>query len=203
MSSEELVLGFMDKENRPYNVGNVADAMSMRGGMKKSEVTSALSMLESKQLITAKEFGKTKVYFARQDKFEVPSEADAEAMDKEITACAEELEGIAQSCKDLTAGNRTLKAAPSDDELETKIRDVERQNAALEQQLTRIQGSGQESVTEAELECIKAAHTASQQHWRKRRRWCMDALDTITENMSKKPKKFAVQFRSCHTESGF
>ena len=51
----------MDKENRPYNVGNVADAMSMRGGMKKSEVTSALSMLESKQLITAKEFGKTKV----------------------------------------------------------------------------------------------------------------------------------------------
>ncbi len=59
MGSAELVLGFLEKENRPYNVGNIVDAM--HGAVKKGEVQRCLDQLEERKLISVKEFGKNKV----------------------------------------------------------------------------------------------------------------------------------------------
>ena len=53
------VLGFLEKENRPYNVGNLVDAM--HGAVKKGEMQRVLDQLEERKLISVKEFGKNKV----------------------------------------------------------------------------------------------------------------------------------------------
>lgn len=61
---------------------NIVD--SLQGKIKKSVVQKSLdSLLDSKQ-ISAKEFGKSKVYYADQSNFEVPPKEEVEKTNKQI-----------------------------------------------------------------------------------------------------------------------
>lgn len=64
---------------RPHHAQNVTDALQ-KDGLKKAAVEKCLKSLSDADKITVKEYGKAKIYLAKQDNFEIPSIDELKAM---------------------------------------------------------------------------------------------------------------------------
>ena len=62
----------MLQQNRPLNVQNVADALQ-KHGIKKATIQKVLDALAESGQVSSKEYGKQKIYVARQDQFHIPT----------------------------------------------------------------------------------------------------------------------------------
>lgn len=69
----------MFQQNRPLNTQNVADALQ-KYNLKKTAVQKALDSLADSGKISFKEYGKQKIYIARQDQFEIPNSEELSRM---------------------------------------------------------------------------------------------------------------------------
>lgn len=79
------------QQNRPLNSQNVADSLQ-KFNLKKAAVQKALDTLADNGRISSKEYGKQKIYLARQDQFDIPNSEELNRMKEENAQLQQQLE---------------------------------------------------------------------------------------------------------------
>jgi 26S proteasome regulatory subunit, ATPase 3, interacting protein len=91
------------QQNRPLNSQNVADALQ-KFNLKKTAVQKALDALADSGQISFKEYGKQKIYLARQDQFDIPNGEELEEMKKANAKLQEELADQKKAISEVESG---------------------------------------------------------------------------------------------------
>ena len=79
------------QQNRPLNSQNVADALQ-KFNLKKAAIQKALDNLADNGRISFKEYGKQKIYLARQDQFDIPNNEELNQMKEDNTKLQQQLQ---------------------------------------------------------------------------------------------------------------
>ncbi|BBN01594.1 26S proteasome regulatory subunit, ATPase 3, interacting protein [Marchantia polymorpha subsp. ruderalis] len=119
-TNEGIVLDFINEQNRPLNAQNVADALQ-KHGIKKVSVEKILSTLGDKGQISFKEYGKQKIYLARQDQFEVPNAEELDRMRKENEQLQREINSSKTLISELEAELRSVQSNLTDKQIKLEM----------------------------------------------------------------------------------
>jgi 26S proteasome regulatory subunit, ATPase 3, interacting protein len=106
-----LLVTSIPQQNRPLNVQNVADALQ-KFNLKKTAVQKALDALADSGQISFKEYGKQKIYLARQDQFKIPNPQELDQMKKENANLQDELTVQKKATNEIEAGKKNIICAP-------------------------------------------------------------------------------------------
>ena len=87
-----FVFGSVMQQNKPLNSQIVADCLQ-KFNLKKGAIQKALDTLADSGKISFKEYGKQKIYLARQDQFDIPNGEELNQMKEENIKLQEELDG--------------------------------------------------------------------------------------------------------------
>ncbi|KAL5726198.1 Homologous-pairing protein 2 [Ranunculus cassubicifolius] len=174
-------------QNRPLNSQNVADALQ-KYNLKKTAVQKALDTLYDVGKIAFKEYGKQKIYIARQDQFVIPNSEELDQMKKANAKLQRELGDEKREINDLEE-IRALQSNLTLEEIyakETKLRaEVEK----MEEKLNKLR-DGAMLVRPEDRKAVQELYVDRISQWRKRRRMFKDIWDTITESSPKDVKDF-------------
>lgn len=99
----EVTQYFYCQQNRPLNSQNVADALQ-KYNLKKSAIQKALDTLADNGQISFKEYGKQKIYLARQDQFKILSSQELDHMKRENSQLQEQINAQKQAISEIEAG---------------------------------------------------------------------------------------------------
>eukprot|EP00850_Spirogloea_muscicola_P001901 SM000007S20861 [mRNA] locus=s7:594718:596507:+ [translate_table: standard] len=165
------ILAFMNEQNRPHNAQNVADALQ-KAGIKKTTAQKALDNLADAGHITSKEYGKQKIYLARQDQIELPSPEDLEAGKK--------------------AKLRLAQSSLTFDQIQEQIQKLTDENKAMNEKLSSLRDGAVLMPTDERTAVDKSFET-SIALWRRRKRAFRDLWDLITENLPGDTKELQVE----------
>ncbi|XP_047146893.1 homologous-pairing protein 2 homolog [Vigna umbellata] len=102
-SAEAIVLNFVNEQNKPVNTQNVADALQ-KFNLKKAAIQKALDNLADGGRISFKEYGKQKIYLARQDQFQIPNNEELNQMKEQNADMQKQLEDQKKVISEVEAG---------------------------------------------------------------------------------------------------
>lgn len=91
------------QQNRPLNSQNAADSLQ-KYNLKKTAVQKALDALADSGQISFKEYGKQKIYLARQDQFDIPNSEELGRMKEENAKQEERLEEQRKKISEIEGG---------------------------------------------------------------------------------------------------
>lgn len=94
----------MYQQNKPLNVQNVADSLQ-KFNLKKTAIQKALDSLCDSGKISFKEYGKQKIYLARQDQFDIPDSEELSRMKEENAKLQERLDEQRKAISEVEGGN--------------------------------------------------------------------------------------------------
>lgn len=94
---------FFFQQNRPVNAQNVADALQ-KFNLKKAAIQKALDNLADGGRISFKEYGKQKIYLARQDQFQIPNTEELNQMKEQNAELQKQLEDQKKATSEVEAG---------------------------------------------------------------------------------------------------
>ncbi|KAI7734577.1 hypothetical protein M8C21_009829 [Ambrosia artemisiifolia] len=187
-SAEGIVLNFVNEQNRPLNSQVVADFLQ-KFNLKKTAVQKALDSLAESGKITFKEYGKQKIYLARQDQFQIPNTEELNQMKEENARLQEMLEEQRKANSQLEGEIKSLQSNLTLDEIQSNDAKLRKQVKELEERLTKLR-EGVTLVSPEERKLVEKTFSDAISHWRKRKRMFKDVWDTITENSPKTPNEF-------------
>ncbi|KAH7569848.1 hypothetical protein JRO89_XS05G0007800 [Xanthoceras sorbifolium] len=186
-TSEAIVLNFVNEQNRPLNSQNVADSLQ-KFNLKKAAIQKALDSLADGGKISFREFGKQKIYIARQDQFDIPNNEELIQMKEENAKLQQQLE---EQKKEITLVEGEIKALQTNLTLE-QIRErqlkLRKEVKEMEDRLVKLRG-GVTLVKPEDRKVVEEICLEKLSQWRKRKRMFKDVWDTITENMPNDPKE--------------
>ncbi|KAJ4755662.1 hypothetical protein LUZ62_090067 [Rhynchospora pubera] len=187
-SIEGIVLSFVNEQNRPLNVQNAADALQ-KFNLKKTAVQKALDALADNGQISFKEYGKQKIYLARQDQFNIPNAQELDEMKKQNAELQEELAAQKKATSEVEAEIRTLQSNLTLEEINSKQAKLKSEVKEMEEKLKKLQ-SGVVLVKPEDKKAIEDSFHEKVNQWRKRKRMFKEIWDAITENSPKDQKEF-------------
>lgn len=91
------------QQNKPLNSQNVADSLQ-KFNLKKAAVQKALDTLADSGKISFKEYGKQKIYIARQNQFDIPNSEELNKMKEENTKLQQQLSERGKAISEVEAG---------------------------------------------------------------------------------------------------
>ncbi|KAL5553467.1 hypothetical protein UlMin_040868 [Ulmus minor] len=186
-STEAIVLNFVNEQNRPLNTQIVADSLQ-KFNLKKGLIQKTLDALADSGKISFKEYGKQKVYLARQDQFDVPNSEELNQMKEENAKLQQQL---GEEKKAIGEVEGEIKALQSNLTLE-QIRDKEAKlRTAVEEMENKLENlrGGVMLVKPEDRKVVEKMFEEKVTQWRKRKRMFKDLWDTITENSPKDLKE--------------
>lgn len=187
-STEGIILNFLNEQNRPLNVQNVADALQ-KYGIKKAAVQKVLDSLADSGQISFKEYGKQKIYLARQDQFQIPNPQELQELKAEIEKLRKELESDKATLANLEADLRILESNLTLEQITEKEQKLRLDVKTTEAKLQSLQ-QGVVLVNAEEREKVQEAFVARISEWRKRKKTFKELWDLITEASPKDLKEF-------------
>lgn len=95
------------QQNRPLNSQNVADCLQ-KFNLKKTAVQKALDALADSGKISFKEYGKQKIYLARQDQFKIPNSEELTQMKEANAKLQQRLDEQKKAISQVEEGNPTF-----------------------------------------------------------------------------------------------
>ncbi|GMH15212.1 hypothetical protein Nepgr_017053 [Nepenthes gracilis] len=185
---ESIVLNFVNEQNRPLNSQNVADALQ-KYNLKKASVQKALDALSDSGRISFKEYGKQKIYIARQDQLEIPNNDELNSMKEENARLQQWLNEQRRAITEAEEETRTLQSNLTLEEIRAKEEKLRTEVKDMEEKLGKLR-EGVTLVKPDERKFIEELYTQSISQWRKRKRIFKDIWDSITENSPKDLKEF-------------
>ncbi|CAA6664844.1 unnamed protein product [Spirodela intermedia] len=174
-------------QNRPLNTQNVADALQ-KYNLKKAGIQKALDSLSDSGQISFKEYGKQKIYIARQDQFDIPNAEELDQMKKANSELQEELQIKNKTIAEVDAEIRVLQSNLTLAEIRTKESKLRTEVKEMEEKL-KILGEGTQLVNPEERNSVEETYLAKINQWRKRKRMFKELWDAITENSPKDLKE--------------
>ncbi|XP_028768698.1 homologous-pairing protein 2 homolog [Neltuma alba] len=187
-NSEAIVLNFVNEQNRPLNAQNVADALQ-KFNLKKSVVQKALDSLADGGRISFKEYGKQKIYLARQDLFSIPNNEELNKMKEQNADLQKQLEEQKKAISEVEGEIRTLKSNLTLEHIREREAKLRSEVEEMENKLAKLRG-GVTLVNPEERKAVEDIFLEKLSQWRKRKRIFKDLWDTLTENSPKDPKEF-------------
>ena len=93
-----------NQQNRPLNSQNVADSLQ-KFNLKKAATQKALDNLADNGRISFKEYGKQKIYLARQDQFNIPNNDELNQMKEENAKLQQQHKEQKKAISEVEGGN--------------------------------------------------------------------------------------------------
>ncbi|ONK75262.1 uncharacterized protein A4U43_C03F15040 [Asparagus officinalis] len=187
-SVEGIVLNYVNEQNRPLNSQNAADALQ-KFNLKKTAVQKALDTLADSGQISFKEYGKQKIYIARQDQFKIPNAQELDQMKTANAKLQEDLEEHKKVIQETEAEIRALQSNLTLEEIRSKEAKLHNEVSEMEAKLKKLR-SGVILVKPEDKKVIEETYNEKLSQWRKRKRMFRELWDAITENSPKDLKEF-------------
>lgn len=182
--AQAAVLRYLEAQNQPFNAQLVTD--NMRGRIRKPLVERALAQLALEQSIVEKVYGKSKLYWASQDRFDDVPPSEIDKMKKQLATLQTEEAAVQSRVREV---KRSLEAAGkelSNEELDSELARYEPQVAAKQARLNHLKTAAV-VVTADMIERTQKEYKSLRTQWRKRKRIVKDALETVTYENPKFP----------------
>ncbi|CAK9176239.1 unnamed protein product [Ilex paraguariensis] len=175
-------------QNRPLNSQNVADFLQ-KFNLKKAAIQKALDTLADTGRISFKEYGKQKIYLARQDQFEIPNSEELNQMKEENAKLQEKMDEQKRAISEVEREIKALQSNLTLEEICAKEAKLKKEVKDMEEKLTKLR-MGVTLVSPKEREAVEGMYTDTLTQWRRRKRMFKDLWDALTENSPKDPKEF-------------
>ncbi|NP_001401557.1 Homologous-pairing protein 2 homolog isoform 2 [Zea mays] len=172
-SVEGIVLGFV---NEKFN-------------LKKTAVQKALDALADSGQISFKEYGKQKIYIARQDQFDIPNGEELEEMKKTNAKLQEELADQKKAISEVESEVRGLQSNLTLTEITSKKSELQSEVQEMEEKLNKLR-SGVTLVKPEDKKIIENSFAEKVSQWKRRKRMFKELWDNITEHSPKDQKEF-------------
>uniref|UniRef100_A0A7N0TCU9 Homologous-pairing protein 2 homolog n=1 Tax=Kalanchoe fedtschenkoi TaxID=63787 RepID=A0A7N0TCU9_KALFE len=185
---EGIVINFVNEQNRPLNSQNVADSLQ-KFNLKKTAVQKALDNLADSGKISFKEYGKQKIYLARQDQFDIPNSEELCSMKEENAELQKQLEEQKKLIGEVEGEIKGLQSNLTLQEIHTKKSQLDKEVTEMEDKLTKLR-QGVTLVSPEERQTVEKLFSDTMTQWKRRKRMFRDLWDTITENSTKDLKEF-------------
>ncbi|KDP29390.1 hypothetical protein JCGZ_18311 [Jatropha curcas] len=187
-SAEAIVLNFVNEQNRPLNSQNVADSLQ-KFNLKKAAVQKALDNLADSGKISFKEYGKQKIYLARQDQFDIPNSEELNRMKEENAKLQQQLEDQKKAISEVEGEIRALQSNLTLEQIHDKEAKLRKEVKEMEDKLVKLRGEVT-LVRPEEGKAVEKMYSEQISQWRRRKRMFKDLWDAITENSPKDLKEF-------------
>ncbi|KAH9316733.1 hypothetical protein KI387_025360, partial [Taxus chinensis] len=183
-----IILNFVNEQNKPLNSQNAADALQ-KYGLKKTAVQKALDALAEGGQISFKEYGKQKIYIARQDQFSIPNTDELDQMKKENEKLQKTLAAETNAINEVEGEIRALEANLTLEQIREKEIKLRHEVCEMETKLNILR-EGTVLVKPEERKKVQDTYNEKINQWRRRQRAFKELWGTITENMPKDLKEF-------------
>ncbi|KAM5567689.1 homologous-pairing protein 2 [Rosa sericea] len=187
-NTEAIVLRFVNEQNKPLNSQNVADALQ-KFNLKKTAIQKSLDTLADGGKISFKEYGKQKIYLARQDQFDIPNSEELNQMKDANAKLQEQLAEQKRAISEVEGEIKALQSNLTLEQIKEKDTKLRKEVKELEDKLEKLRG-GVTLVKPEDRKIIEQMYSEKISQWRKRKRIFKDLWDTITENSPKDIKEF-------------
>ncbi|KAK4852198.1 hypothetical protein QYF36_021808 [Acer negundo] len=187
-NAEAIVLNYVNEQNRPLNSQNVADSLQ-KFNLKKAAIQKSLDSLADSGKISFREFGKQKVYIARQDQFDIPNSEELIQMKEENAKLQQQLEEQKKATSLVEGEIKALQTNLTLEQIREREMKLKKEVKEMEDRLVKLRG-GVTLVKPEDRKVVEEMFLEKLNQWRKRKRMFRDVWDTITENMPNDPKEF-------------
>ncbi|KAG8366594.1 hypothetical protein BUALT_Bualt17G0096100 [Buddleja alternifolia] len=187
-STEGIVLNFVNEQNKPVNSQIVADSLQ-KFNLKKTAIQKALDSLADSGKISFKEYGKQKIYLARQDQFDIPNSDELNQMKDENSKLQEQLDLQKKAVAEVEGEIKALQSNLTLEEIKTKQIKLGSEVTQMEEKLIKLR-QGVTLVSAEERQAVEKTYADMINQWRRRKRMYKDVWDAITENSPKNLKEF-------------
>lgn len=211
--AQSLVLDWVRQQNRPVNAQNAADAMQ-KHGLKKAQVQKALDSLAVPAssganpetgdsgdtggpvgaggtvgaCLVYKEYGKQRIYMARQDTLQVLTPVEKEALVSRLGQLKDQAQLLQGQCSHLESERGALEGSLTLPQMQQRIQHLQAQNAELEARAAALRGAAGGVSTE-ERQQVEQQLGRCLGLWRKRKRIFRELWDTVTEGYPRSLKE--------------
>ncbi|XP_022968288.1 homologous-pairing protein 2 homolog isoform X1 [Cucurbita maxima] len=179
---------FPCRQNRPLNSQNVADCLQ-KFNLKKTAVQKALDALADSGKVSFKEYGKQKIYLARQDQFKIPNSEGLTQMKESNATLQKNLHKQKKAISQVEEEIQTLQSNLTLEQMREKEARLRKEVKELEDKLEILRG-GVTLVKPEDRKAIEHIYSEKLSQWRRRKRMFKDLWDTINENSPKDLKEF-------------
>jgi len=181
--AEDVVLEYLQKQNRPYNAIMLYE--NLHGAVGKTQAVKILQELADKGIITSKEFGKQKLFWRKQEELSEFDAGTLKKLDEQIAELDQRASELSDHCKSLSNELRLLHNAPTDEEASSRVKLLSVENDALRRKVDSIK-SNQRTITSQEREQAEKEYDFTKLAWKKRKRMCRDICGHIEEGSGKR-----------------
>ncbi|CAI5513478.1 unnamed protein product [Closterium sp. Naga37s-1] len=182
------VLEFVRQQNRPVNVQNVADALQ-KYSIKKTAVQKALDAAGARGDVAFKDYGKQRIFMARQDVLDVPDTAGLDALKAGNEQLREQTMRLREDCSAREKEVQALEQSLTAEEIEQQRQRMEEENAAMETKLEALRNGGN-NISSSQRQQAEEQYQRFMGLWRKRKRLFNTFFSTVTDGMSRSVKEF-------------
>eukprot|EP01089_Gocevia_fonbrunei_P006925 TRINITY_DN17938_c0_g1_i1.p1 TRINITY_DN17938_c0_g1~~TRINITY_DN17938_c0_g1_i1.p1 ORF type:complete len:229 (-),score=61.58 TRINITY_DN17938_c0_g1_i1:41-727(-) len=179
------ILEYMKEQNRPYNAQTIF--LNLHNAVTKTATANACADLAAKGVLVEKIKGKQKIYWVSQDDLECLDPDALRQLDEESVTLREELKNLQSEVNSLSSETSALSSELTEEQLDAEIERLTEENEGLDEKLTSLT-DGSDLVTPEQKEKITQGCTKNKAEWRKRKKSCMEIVDTICSSTNKKPK---------------
>eukprot|EP00899_Mesostigma_viride_P024159 jgi/Mesvir1/4928/Mv11262-RA.1 len=199
------VLQWIRSINRPVNVQNGADALQ-KYAINKAAVQRALDSLAEQGHVAFKDYGKQRIYVARQDTIQVASAEVGVEVELLLLVtiatggwlgCAKEMEAIRKevdtllvrvneekaAVAGLQAEVNTMESSLTEEQLAARISELEEKTSSQDKRLQALRSGNAPIVRPQDRAEAVARFNRVAQLWRQRKRAFKDLFETLTESL--------------------
>ncbi|CAN1137831.1 Homologous-pairing protein 2 homolog [Linum perenne] len=176
------------QQNRPLNSQNAADSLQ-KFNLKKAAVQKALDTLADTGKISFKEYGKQKIYIARQDQFDIPNAEELNQMKDDNAKLQQQLGEQKKANSEIEGEIKGLQSNLTLEQIRDREAILKKEVREMEEKLLKMRG-GVALVRPEERKAVSEMFSERLSQWRKRKRMFKDLWDSITENSPKDLKEF-------------
>ncbi|KAI9170495.1 hypothetical protein LWI28_028875 [Acer negundo] len=152
-------------------------------------IQKSLDSLADSGKISFREFGKQKVYIARQDQFDIPNSEELIQMKEENAKLQQQLEEQKKATSLVEGEIKALQTNLTLEQIREREVKLKKEVKEMEDRLVKLRG-GVTLVKPEDRKVVEEMFLEKLNQWRKRKRMFRDVWDTITENMPNDPKEF-------------
>jgi 26S proteasome regulatory subunit, ATPase 3, interacting protein len=178
--AQKQVFQMMHRCNRPTAKSEIA--ASFKGVLGGAAIQAALDALEESGKITAKVYGKSKVYLVDQRLFK---EKDADGIDEKIREYREKCEALREEVKELNAEMQALDQLLSPRELEDRIAALEQRVRSNETRLEELK-DGRRVVSHKDMAAASKACARTLAIHKSMKKIFANLVDALCEGMDVK-----------------
>lgn len=187
MGPSEAVLNYLQKQNRPYSANDIF--LNLHKEIGKTQLQKTLDQLVEQQKIKEKLYGKQKIYVVIQDNSSKENiDKEIQELDQNIMALSGKVNSAEQDLKIKEDLVKQLNTMVSIEEAKDNIVNLECSITKLKEKLNILTDNKTPPISNDEREKILKDHGQLTKEWRKRKRICMDILNSILENYPKSKK---------------